>query len=131
MKTHLCLILSAAILMSAAGCSQPSSTGAVQQEVANARQEAAKDNAQATQEAAKVDASANADVAKVAEKADDKKAETSYDVAVTEAEGRHKIDTEKCNAMTGDAQKACKEQADGALKLARANALAAKAAKQS
>jgi hypothetical protein len=48
-------------------------------------------------------------------------------VAVTEAEGRHKIASEKCDALAGDAQKACKDQADAALALTKANAKAARA----
>jgi len=50
------------------------------------------------------------------------------DAAVTEAKGRHEIAIQRCNGLAGDQQKACKDQADAAYELAKANANAQKVA---
>ena len=42
--------------------------------------------------------------------------------AVTKAKGDNKIALAKCDGLAGDAQKACKDQADAALKAAKAQA---------
>ena len=49
------------------------------------------------------------------------------DSAVTEAEGETKIALAKCQALEGDAQKACKDQANAHLDAVKAKAKAAKA----
>lgn len=134
MKTKLCWVMSAAalmVLMVLAACHQASAPSTVQDNVASARQDAEKSDAKAVEQQAKTDASANTDAAEAEQKADVKKADSAYDVAVTEAEGRHKIALQKCDVLSGDAQKACKEQADAELDLAKANAKAARAAAQS
>jgi hypothetical protein len=128
MKISLWGILPAAMLVSIVGCHQASSPASVQNNVTSAREQAEKNDVKAAQNQAQKDAAANADAAEAAQKADSKKADTAYDLSVTEAEGRHKIAIEKCNALAGDSQKACKEQADAALELAKANANAARAA---
>ena len=115
--------------LTVAGCNRASTPAAVDNDVAKASNDAAKDNSKAMQSQAKTDASANAEVAKADEKADEKKADSAYDVAVTEAEGAHKVAIEKCDALSGDAQKACKDQADAKLELSKANAKAEKADK--
>jgi hypothetical protein len=120
--------VSIAALISIGGCHQASSPASVQSNVTSAREEAEKNDFKAAQDQAKTDAAANADAAAAAQKADLKKADSSYDLSITEAEGRHKIAIEKCNALSGDSQKACKDQADATLELSKANAKAAKAA---
>jgi hypothetical protein len=119
-------ILSALAVLALSGCDRASSPATVQNNVAKASAEAAQKDRDARESQAKTDIDANADAARAEQKADERKADSAYDVAVTEAEGTHKIAIEKCNAMTGDAQKACKEQADAKLDLAKANAKAAK-----
>jgi Tfp pilus assembly protein PilP len=130
MKRNFCLVLSAATLLALSACGQPS-TATVQNNVADARQDAAKDTDKAMQDQARTDASATADAQSAVDKADDKKADAAYDVTVTEAEGRHKVAIEKCNGLSGDAKKACKDQADATLEMAKANAKASKAASTS
>ena len=49
-------------------------------------------------------------------------AEANQEVTVAAAEGNHKVAIEKCEALSGDAQKACKDQADAAYKTDKANA---------
>jgi hypothetical protein len=80
------------------------------------------------------DAIAN-DVAKTEQKADakvddklknlnDKDAKGVYDVAVTAAEGDHNVALEQCNALSGAAQKDCKDKADADYDLVKARAKA-------
>jgi hypothetical protein len=50
------------------------------------------------------------------------RAAAEYDVAVAQADGQRKIAKEKCETMSGDAQKACKDQADADYESAKAQA---------
>jgi hypothetical protein len=126
MNSKFLLSLSAAALLGLAGCQQASSPATVQHDVAKAQEQAANKDAKVAQEEAKTDASANADVANAADKADEKKAGSANDTAVAEAEGRHKVDLAKCEGLSGQAKSACKDQADAALEMAKANAKADK-----
>ena len=80
------------------------------------------------------DAIAN-DVAKTEQKADAKvddklknlnntDAKGVYDVAMTAAEGDHNVALEQCNALSGAAQKDCKDKADADYDLVKARAKA-------
>jgi hypothetical protein len=80
------------------------------------------------------DAIAN-DVAKTEQKADakvddklnnlnNKDAKGVYDVAMTAAEGDHNVALEQCNALSGAAQKDCKDKADADYDLVKARAKA-------
>jgi len=60
-------------------------------------------------------------------RADVKITDAAVDAALTAAEGDHKVALAKCEALAGDAQKACKSQADADLEMAKANAKALKA----
>jgi hypothetical protein len=110
------------------GCQQASSPSAVDRDVSNAKATAQKEDTKASQDEAKTVASANADLSDAEHKADVKKTDSAFDVAVTEAEGRHDIAIARCNGLAGDQQKACKDQADAALDLAKANAKAQRVA---
>jgi hypothetical protein len=110
------------------GCQQASSPSAVDRDVSNAKASAQKEDVKASQDEAKTVANANADLADAEHKADVKKTDSAFDLAVTEAEGRHDIAVARCNGLAGDQQKACKDQADAALELAKANAKAQKVA---
>ena len=81
------------------------------------------------------DAVAN-DVAKTEQKAEakvddklkdlnNKDAKGTYDVAMTAAEGDHKVALEQCNALSGATQKDCKDKADADYDLVKARAKAA------
>lgn len=52
----------------------------------------------------------------------------AYEVAVARADGDHKIAIQKCDALEGRDQKACKERADADYEVAKADAKAIKAA---
>jgi hypothetical protein len=49
-------------------------------------------------------------------------AERAHDVAVAQAEGAHGVTTERCDALSGDARRSCRERADLELERARAAA---------
>lgn len=52
----------------------------------------------------------------------------AYEVAVARADGDHKIAIQKCDALEGREQKACKDQADADYDVAKADAKAIRAA---
>ena len=75
------------------------------------------------------------DVAKTEQKADakvedklkdlnNKDAKGVYDVTMTAAEGDHNVALEQCNALSGAAQKDCKDKADADYDLVKARAKA-------
>ena len=49
---------------------------------------------------------------------------------MAEAEARHKVQTEGCDGLQGDAQEACKDKADAELEAAKADARQTAAATQ-
>ena len=120
MNSKLITAIALATLASLAGCNNAKSPDTVANDVAAAQQAAAKQVADARAEASKDDAKAN-----------NEEAAAAYDVAVAKAEGAHKVALEKCNALGGDAQSKCKDQADADFAAAKANSKAAEvAAKQ-
>lgn len=113
-----------------AGCNNAKSPDAVANDVAAAQAKRATEVADARKDAAK---DANNAEAKVDDKTNDlnkANAKGEYDVAMAQADGDHKVATQKCDAMSGDAQKACKDQADAKYDLAKANAKAMLAAQK-
>jgi hypothetical protein len=122
------LVLCAVALVS--GCNNPKSPDAVANDVAAAQAKRATEVADAKQDAAK-------DASKAEAKVDDKtvdlnntNAKGAYDVAMAQADGDHQVATQRCDALSGDAQKACKDQADAKYDLAKANAKAMLAAQK-
>jgi hypothetical protein len=109
----------------AAGCNNAKSPDAVATDVAAAQQKASTEVANSENAAAK-------DMGKAADKVDDKMtdlnnaaAKDSYDIVVAQADGNRKVALAKCTALSGDAQKSCKDQADADYKAAKAGAKAA------
>jgi hypothetical protein len=113
-------------LLALGGCNKAQSPADVQRDVAGAVNSAAEKNAQAGEKQADVATSVNKDLGDAMRAADTKTADASADAAMTRAEGNHKVATAKCESMAGDAQKACKDEADAALELAKAKAKATK-----
>ena len=126
-KMSVSLAAAAAAMLGVAGCNKAESPAKVDSDVAKAANTAAENDVKADEREAKVEASAGADVAKEQEKADAKTADAAADTAVTQAEGDSKVALQKCEALSGDAQKSCKEQANAALDEAKARAKAIKA----
>ena len=106
----------------ACGCNGAKSPAAVATDVAAARQQAATEVANAQKDAAKnVDgAAANADGA--SKDVSEVGAKSEYDVAVAKADGDHKVAIQQCLALTGEAQKSCKDRADAAYEQAKTHA---------
>lgn len=93
MKTGLIIIVAVVAMYALTACNQASTPEAVDKNVATARADAQKQDTKAL-----------------------------ADAALTEAQGRHDVAIQRCDALAGDQQKACKEQADAALDMAKANA---------
>jgi len=106
------------------GCNNAKSPDAVAKDVAAAQQKASSEVANSEKDASK-------DLGKAADKVDDKlvdlnnaAAKDAYDLAVAKADGNRKVATANCAAASGDAQKACKDQADADYNAAVADAKA-------
>ena len=103
------------------GCNNAKSPDKVANEVATAQQAADKKVADARAEAAKDDAKATDKLNEKSHDLNNAEATGAYDVAMAKAEGAHAVALEKCNAMSGDAQSKCKDLADADYAAAKAN----------
>jgi len=124
MRTHPTSAIVLAVLF-AAGCNNAKSPEAVQKDVAVAEQKASADVAHTETDASK-------DIGKAVDKVGDKLADLNtavandaYGLAVAKADGDRIVTLAKCEALSGDAQKSCKDQADADYAAAKANAKAA------
>jgi hypothetical protein len=115
-----------AAMLALAGCNKAASPEKVQADVAKASVEAEKKDERAAEKEAKADATITNDVVKDVDKANQKEVSAAADDAVTQAEGENRIALAKCEALAGNAQKTCKDQANAELKLARERAKAVK-----
>jgi hypothetical protein len=113
MNSPLLLVLASLGVAALSGCQRAESPAAVQHDVAEARADAAKN-----------EASAEAGMAKATDHAEAKVVTAAYDLAVTDAEGAHRVALAECSALAGDAQKACRDKADATLAMAKAYAKA-------
>ncbi len=122
------LLLTAAVvaLLALGGCNKAESPDKVASDVAKATASAEKKDERAEQRAEKTDASVTNDLSKNVDKANDKEVRAAADDAVTQAEGENKIALAKCEALAGDAQKACKDQANTELDMVKQRAKALK-----
>jgi hypothetical protein len=121
MREYLMPILVVAAL-ALAGCNKPKSPEDVSKDVANAEQKA-------NNEVMKSEDRAQSALDKSYEKVNDQEikfnndaAHQTYNVAVAKADGDRKIALANCESQSGDAQKACKDQAEADYKAARADA---------
>ena len=115
-------------LFCVAACNNAKSPDTVAKDVAAAEQKASNEVAESQKEASK-------DIGKAADKVDDKLADLNntvagdaYTIAVSKADGDKKVALAKCDALGGDAQKSCKQQADADYAAAKANAKASEVA---
>ena len=121
-----CALLASALLCLSA-CNKAESPEKVQAEVAKAQSNAAEENAKADQKVKEVEAEAAKDRTDALAKVADKNVDAIADSAVTQAEGETKVALAKCEALEGDAQKACTDKANAHLDAVKAKAKAAKA----
>jgi hypothetical protein len=127
------LLVSMAALFAVAmvsGCNNAKSPDAVANDVAAAQAKRASEVADAKQDAAKEENKAEAKVDDKTVDLDKASAKGAYDVAMAQADGDHQVARKKCDAISGDGQKACKDQADAKYDLAKANAKAMLAAQK-
>ena len=113
------------------GCNKAENANEVRQDVAKAAAEGNRDVADARAEAQKDAIDAQTDVTKAvadhnvadaideAHEADKVAMKGDAKVQIAQAEATHKVAVEKCEAMSGDMQKQCKDSADADLKAAR------------
>src|SRR5690348_12895548 len=125
----MCALL-ATVSVGLSGCNKAKSPDEVQANVAKATSEAAENSAKADANTKQAEAQASEELAK--EKADaeakatDKSVAAVADAAVTQAEGETKIALAKCEALEGDAQKQCRDDANSHLQAVKDRAKAAK-----
>jgi len=117
----------AVTVMLAAGCNKAKSPESVAKDVSAAEQKASTEVANSQTDASK-------DIAQDADKVGNKMtdlnntaAKGAYQVAVAKADGDRKIALAKCDALNGDEQKNCKNQADADYEAAKADAKASEA----
>jgi hypothetical protein len=127
MRTSYLLTLAAIAMFSLAGCNKSESPSRVDSDVAQAAESAAEKDVKAEEKQAKTDASVDKDLATAQQKADAKSMDAAANAALTHAEGVNKVAIEQCEALSGDAQRACKDKADAALAMAKADVKAMKA----
>jgi hypothetical protein len=113
----------------ASGCNSAKSPAAVATDVAAARQQASTEVADSRKDAAKNVDSAAANVDGSSKDLNDANAKAAYDVAVAQADGDHNVAIQQCSALTGDAQKSCKERADAGYDQAKTHANVARLSK--
>jgi hypothetical protein len=104
MNRVLTMLMAGAFALSVGACNKAEEPAEVQADVAEAQSEAREDVADAQ-------ADMNQDVM-----------EGQEETALAKAEGEHKIAVEQCEALPGDQQKACKDEADATYEAAKAAA---------
>lgn len=103
------LLFASVLALTLTGCNTAESPGEVARDVNEARQDAAQDINDAERDAAQDTPAERRMMADAGTDAD------SRQVAIARAEGEHKIAIEKCEALSGQAQESCKDQADAKL----------------
>jgi hypothetical protein len=126
MRGSLLVTAAVAVLLALGGCNKAESPDKVASDVAKATAAAEKKDERAEQRAEKTDAAVTNDLSKDVDKANEKEVRSAADDAVTQAEGENKIALAKCEALAGDAQKACKDQANAELDMVKQRAKALK-----
>ena len=119
------LLLSIIVILATAlacGCNSAKSPAAVATDVATARQQASTEVTAALKDAAKDIDSAAASADGSSKDLHDVGAKSAYDVAVVQADGAHNVAIQQCLALTGEAQKSCKERADAGYDQAKTHA---------
>ena len=121
----LCTLFAAAFALTA--CNKSETPAEVQHDVAAAQAEGERDVADARADAKEANADADKDVADaIADRDDDEVADQAHDanetadkgksnIVLAQAEAAHRVAVEKCDALTGAAQKECKDDADKTL----------------
>ena len=104
------------------GCNGAKSPAAVATDVATARQQASTEVTEARKDAANNVDNAAANTDGSSKNLSEVGARNAYDVAVAQADGNHNVAIQQCLALTGEAQKTCKERADAGYDQAKTHA---------
>lgn len=117
-------LLVALIASSAAlsACNQAKSPDSVRRDMSSAAESGSKRLAEAQRNEARTDASAEADAQRAVDRANAKEMEAAVNTAVTQAEAENKVELARCEALQGERQRACRDQANARLDMARAQA---------
>jgi predicted small secreted protein len=124
MRDYLMPIFVAAAL-TLAGCNKAKSPEDVSKDIAKAEQKA---NTEVTNSEARAQSALDRSYDKVNDqmiKFNNDAARQAYNVAVAKADGDRKVALATCESQSGDAQKACRDQAEADYKTARTDARAA------
>jgi Na+-translocating ferredoxin:NAD+ oxidoreductase RnfG subunit len=125
-------IIALALVLAAAGsltaCNRAKTDAQVAQDTNAAQEKAADKVTKADQNAAEKEADARKDVRSEQRDYEHVAAVQNQKVAETEAEGAHKVALAQCEALSGTAQKSCRDQADANYEVAQAKAKQARAA---
>ena len=121
-KANILGLTALAVMLTLTGCNKAESPDKVAKDVSSATAEAEKKDERAQEKDAKADAAAQKDIVNGLDKAGTKEANAAANDIVTEAEGENKIERAKCESLSGDAQKSCKDQADARLDQAKQRA---------
>ena len=103
-------------------CNHAKDANQVAKDTSTAEQKSAERVSEAQQTAAEKEADARKDVRKDQQDLAHVTAVQNEKVADTEAEGAHRVALARCEAMSGDAQKSCRDQADADYEAAKAKA---------
>jgi hypothetical protein len=106
----------------ACGCNSAKSPAVLATDVAAARQQATTEVTDTRREAAKNIDTVAANVDSSSKDLNEANAKAAYDVAAAQADGDHSVAIQQCSALTGEAQKSCKERADTRLDQAKTHA---------
>jgi hypothetical protein len=130
MKFMVMCVLLASASLGLCACNKAKSPDQVQANVAQATREAAENDAKADATRKQAEAQASEQLAKDRAAAEAKATETRVaavaDAAVTEADDATKIALAKCEALEGDAQRQCRDEANAHLQAVKDRAKAAK-----
>jgi len=126
MRLALSCALLASALLGLSACNKADSPDRIQADIAKAKSDAVAENAKADEKQKQVQAEAAKDRADAEAKAADKSVGALVDSAVTQAEGETRVALAKCEALEGDAQKACKDKANTHMAAVKEKAKAAK-----
>jgi hypothetical protein len=105
-----------------AACNTPDSSSTVQRDVAKADPDRTKDVADARRDGAEAVQRQQTDVNAAARDVTDAETKRDYEVAIAKADGDYQVANQACEALSGNSQSACKDEAESTRKADKARA---------
>jgi hypothetical protein len=118
------------LLVLAGGCNHAKPPQVTANDIESAKQDAADEVAQARIEAKREVSSAAKGAGTQSAVVKEAKVTGSYDIAMVQAEGDHKVAVKKCLTLEAQAQKNCADQANADYEAAKASAKATRVSRQ-